>query len=806
MIVDAKIDYRAKRLILIQDQGLPDTLPAKRPYFYAIVPNCYKGLFLKLVETLQDKYAVEVEEDNKTPIVYTGTKYEPSNNFTVFRIIAVSPTQIPKISQAIMKLYKKLNIRKAADNVRYIVRNVVDYNIRFFDSIPAHYGFDTRVIHKIRQLKMLLLDVEVIESEPKLVSCYIYTPFEEFRKDDVISLKLPEQLDELQKLINRYSIITGFNLLGFDIPWLKRAGIRIDLTTKCVFDIALILNTYGAGFQVGSARSLLDVALVMKNEVGISDEEIELKRKGRKILKSQNWDEIVKYNINDIGLTVKIEDPFFAFAACTSAITQIPLSEIQVLSSGMVAEYFLLTFCERNGFVPEYRPTEVELKGERVWIIGEKRTFKNVLQVDVKTMYPAFVSYFKIDPTLVTEIGQKISKFDRKNGLGIVYSAVQLFIQYRKYTKQLAKQDKKFKFMDHAVKTILNALAYGVQGKKSGSAIMGNPYCPATIFYGTREAQFKTIDYLSTIGMSYKEDLLFKVIYSDTDSFFIAFNRKPTEDEIKDVVNKINEFLKQYGLEVDIEDVWDEMYIYSKKNYILKKGEKIVIKGSALKMLAKSRLPSCIDIIELLRLPSREDKIKYIQEQIMNCEIHELFIRTHMQIWRTIAKDIQSVKRDKKGQSKYIKVLTPWSEKPTVYLKKLTASQKHSVNNACLIKLLIDGNGIFELENYTAFDIVETFVLKTDDIGLKALPYELLIFDEKLYGVTLHDAKYVIVDGSEIKEIPAAYSPDMVKSRRPEIVQVKAKIQLKKLDIDEDTLRQAVLRYTIKKLEEYELI
>jgi DNA polymerase elongation subunit (family B) len=300
-------------------------------------------------------------------------------------------------------------------------------------------------------------------------------------------------------------------------------------------------------------------------------------------------------------LTAKLLNIFYPFVAAISSLTQIPSSEILTLPAGMIAEYFLLRFIELLGFAPEYRATMAKLEGERVWNIGEGQTFHNVVQVDVKMMYPSFVLHNYVDPSL--HVGG--NSFDRMAGIGVLFSAVRRLATIRELTKKLKKTNPLFEPIDKGIKAILNALAYGVQGKQSGLSIMGNPWCPSKIFYGTREAQFSAIEFLKKKG--------YRIVYSDTDSFFVSFDNKPGEEDVKKLLLDVNTFLSQYGLEADLEDIWDYMFIYSKKNYILRKGDKIVVKGSALRNLSKFYLPECINLHELLRIDDKEERKKYIR-------------------------------------------------------------------------------------------------------------------------------------------------------------------------------------------------
>lgn len=794
MIIDAKVNYKAGKLNLIYSDGRVEEVDLVKPYFYAIIPVTFVDVFTKLAETM----GIVSYRIDKLPILWNGWKYIVSPDHAVMKVEASSPNVIPRLANQVLRFNRKFDTRISAHNVRYVVRNCFDHDVKFFNSIPLYYGFDETVIRNIEKVNALIIDVEVINGEPKLASCYLYSPFTPIRKDDVITLELPSQLDELSRLIRSTPLIAGHNLLGFDLPVIERLGVTIDDTKKSIFDIVYTLNTFSQSFQIGSARSLLDLAIVLKSKAGITDEEISIKRLSRKILRSGDWEEIVKYNINDIVITAKIMDMIFPFIATLSAFTQIPLSECTSLPAGMIAEYFLLRFCELQGFVPEYTKVSVKLSGERVWLEAEEKEYRNILQADVKMMYPSFVYHNFIDPTLIEEDGKEV-KFNRKSGIGILYSAIKRLYVFREYTKKLKKQDKRFEAMDLGVKAIINALAYGVQGKQSGYSILGNPVTPAKIYYGTRDIQFKLIEYARERG--------YKPVYSDTDSIFIELGDRYSIDDAKKIVEDLNSFLKQYGLELDIEDVWEKFYVYRKKNYILRKGDKIIIKGSALLNLKKFYLPEAVSLHELLKLEDKRERLKYISEVIGSCDIHELFIRVSEQVWRLVGKEFQSLKRMREKMIEYLKVMTVWNERPVIYLKKIKTYQVYMPHTAPVLKLFQDGREIVDLHEYSAHDIVEINMLKLDKVRLPNIEGNILIYDDGFYSISVDNMWYILRTGGEEIEVPTDYALRNTFGFLPTLTKLKMKFKIKKVDnITEDVLRRVVLDYTKDVLREYNIV
>jgi len=1231
MIIDAKVDYKSKKLILIKADGTFEEKELIPPYFYVIVNPKEEKILRRVVGT--DETWVEL--DNKKAIVYKETGYEVDPLYTVYRIYTQSPSLVPQISE----MLQSLGFRIAGSNVRYVIRNCFDHDIRFFNTIPLYYGFDSDIMNKIRNVEGLIIDVEAIEGEPILASVYRYRPFEEIQKDDVEAIELPKDIDRLRMYIHKYSLIMGHNIIGFDIPVLNRAGLMIDTITKSFFDSSVVLSTYGHSLKVGSARSLLDVSIVLKDEAGITDEEIEIKRKVRGRIDRLSKEDLVKYNTNDVVLTAKLLNIFFPFVASVSALTQIPLSEVMTLPSGMVAEYYLLRFIELLGYVPEYRPTKAVLQGERVWLASEGVEYRNVLQTDVKMMYPSFVLNHFIDPTLYT--GN--DKFDRRKGIGVVYSAVKRLKTIRDMTKRLKKQNKLYEPVDHGVKSILNALAYGVQGKKSGLAILGNPWCPTKIFYGTREAQFNTIKYMlnkgykvvysdsvtgdtpivisidnkillipiemlfnelvrngakiirsekeylipnvkiyvaswkdgkvvwkpikalirhkvtkpiykirtkhgymevtqdhsivskdgrlirpvdiiekgieplavrhiplpsytehtgrieiniieSPVGQGmkldinrFKEDIIrysvfttrfnydgetldlrdylvkffekhfdiykvddtyiylrsrtkdtrivrvryryskkdgtlqslayilgyyigdgsatickqgssgikynfrfsssdvkrlerlkqilkmifpdyeptitgreeerilegkyryvdrtkhlqlgnkvavlffailagfgnykhvpnfiyivdddiklwflaglvgadgavtiyqgstyvnittknrllatgiclllalvgidffidhakdcftvwlrrkerkgFKMKYSvetneqfvydvdvedsdtfigdvglivfhNTDSFYIALegcrDDKECESTAEKIVNELNDFLKKYGLEVDVEGIWDRMYIYSKKNYILKKGDIVIVKGSALLNLDRFYTVEAVSIQELLKYDDKKEREKILKEMIDSAPLEDLFVRGHQQIWRLIGKDVQSWKRLGQRRERYMRVLTPWNEKPTLVLKKARGAQLLLPHSSPILTLFIEHGSEVDLSTLNPFNIVELRSLRVEgEVGRLKGRYRLgdiIVYTDSIYTIKVEGIKYGVRMGQNIKLFDMWYEGTFPDRPIGVLEFIKGALQMWKVKIDEDLFRKLVFLDMKKVLKQY---
>jgi len=739
MIVDLK--FTGKELVIIKDDGIDLKKPIE-PYFYIIHKKDFQ--LAKFLGKLDVKGVKRIEETNyKAVINIKGSRYEIDDNYVVKKVVCTSPNVVPSVANA----YMLSGFKASAFNIRYLARCSFDLDLHYFNSYPLYYGLDPKIMENISKLKILVIDVEAIENKPVLASCLYWSPLSEVNKDDVMHFKLPEQSDELQKILNKSYIILGHNVLGFDIPILRKNNFNINIMAKSVIDTSATLSSWGSSFWIGSARSLLDVAKAMAKNVGITREEIEIKERSRGKISKMSWEDLVKYNVNDVVITCKIANVVSSFLAVVSALTQIPISILQNLTAGLVAEYYLFHELEMKNIIPEYKKVIWKASHEKVYIERENLLVTNVGKYDIKMMYPTFVINYFVDPTLLKREGKKVDEieFDRKSGFGLIWSITKKMYEVRKMTKKLKKQNPAFESVDMGVKALINALAYGVQGKKSGYSIMGNEAVPEYIFLKTSEITFNVIKNLRKKG--------FRVVYGDTDSFFVYLeDRDPNE-----VLKALNEELAKYGLEADFEGTYQNAYFLKKKNYILV-GDDVIVKGGKIRIAMKFYLPRIIssNIIEIIKANYYERK-KVINELIDSANIEELFPLIAQQLWRLVGKDPQSVKKieTEKGK-KYVRVLTEWEDKPQILLKKCGISHwlmpSHSPLFNFMISLSTDRLMLHEYDAYFVLDALYLYIkhslfrIFSEFLSYKENERGIFYINDNLYLFRLKSVNYILRD------------------------------------------------------------
>jgi len=788
MIIDATVDYKLKKLILLDSNGNLHFLDPIFPYFYALFDSLDKArAWVRLYGRNQ---SIKIKYTDYRPVIMKGSKYVVEKNGVVLKIYTESPSDIPEINESL----RKLGVKTSGFNIRYIVRNCYDYNVRFTGTKPIFIGFDDNIVKNLSKITYGVVDVEAEGNKPIVASFYKKRLFNEIVKDDVETFILPKQGDELVKAIYSVPIIVGHNIKGYDFPLLQGAGYNLKLYPGFKLDTVEALNNYGSAFGVGAIRDLYSIARLLKDEANITDKELELKGKIKGEIRGLPLETIVEYNKNDVVITSKIADIILSFLLAVSGMFQIPVSEVVELPPGLIAEYTVFRDMELKGYIGEYRPVEASLRGERVYCSGNFREYTNILHLDIKAMYPSFVLAHNIDPTYHVEG----DIYDPALGEGFLIKVVKRLYDYRQFTKSMKKQDPRWKPIDSGLKAILNAMAYGFQAKQSGMALLGNPWCPSSIFYGTLKVQYDTISMLRQLG--------YKVVYGDTDSFFILLEDKKPEE----ITQKVNEILSKWGLEADIEEIWDYLFIYSKKNYIARKGDKILIKGGAIKSLFRGFLPECIDPYELFSINDKKERLEYIYSQIDKASLRELFIHSTQQVWRLIGKSIQDLKRHKEKMNEYLRVYTPWEEPRILYLKRIVPGHLTMYHSTPLLTLFIRMGEDISLELLTPYLVAETWFLRPEfpikNLAAKYGSFNALVYDDKIYVMKIQDIQYGIFTGKKLVYIKGQYNLKLPRFTRWFIKTVRIIGSYKPVSIDKDLLKNLVRQYTIRKLRDYRLI
>ena len=519
------------------------------PYFYI------KKTDLKKIDNLLKKY--KTEETNLTNF----------NEEKVIKISANIQAEINKLHQAI---HKKIDTYEA--DIKPHTRFLMDNNILGSIKIEGDYESSERIdrvynnpkITAIEQykpnLKIISIDLESDKKTGKLFCIGLYTENE--KKVFMITkhklkntIECKDEAECLEKFKTELikldpDIITGWNLINFDLVYLKELSIK----HKISFDIGrnnenIRLRIESDFFRTSSAdisgRQVLDTLNLIRDpfikeaptikhaefeSYTLEDVSQAILNSGKLIKGKSRHDEIEKlyeknttethqkladYNLLDCKLVYDILErtKIIDLAIERSQLTGLPLDRI----TGSIVAFdslYIRKARERKLVCPT---TKFGLKEERITggyvQSSNPGIYNNVLILDFKSLYPSIIKTFNIDPASYLEKKEKNAiespnKAYFKNQSGILPEIIATLHEAR----EKAKKEKR-ELASYAIKIIQNSF-FGV---------LANQNCR---FFNLKIANAITHfgQFIIKLTAQEIEKLGYKVIYQDTDSCFVETN------------------------------------------------------------------------------------------------------------------------------------------------------------------------------------------------------------------------------------------------------------------------------------------
>ena len=296
----------------------------------------------------------------------------------------------------------------------------------------------------------------------------------------------------------------------------------------------------------------------------------------------------------------------------------IPKTFQQIINTatGSQVDYFMMrSYLQRSLAIPKASEKE---PFEGAISIGNPGVYKDVFKVDVDSLYPSIMLEYNV---------YNPDKDPDRNFL----AAVKFFTDARLENKRLAAEtgDRFYNDMSNGQKIMINSF-YGFMG--APGLRFNYPEGAAKVTRVGREILTCAIDWCSRKG--------FALVNGDTDS--ISF----TDDGTGNMKQYLNEINALYPDLINWSDdgYYDSVIVVKAKNYLLKKGDEITIKGSALKATMKETALT-----------------SFLKESLTLLMDHRL-------------NDLQDLYLDKVDEIKYLKDITPWCSKKTITEAVLTGT------------------------------------------------------------------------------------------------------------------------------------
>jgi len=818
--------------LLILENGSTEKIRGHRPYFYVIYVGDREELearlsssigFMKAVSMLSisgGSVFADYEIIGEMKAVLKENGLWRKKTAWIAKVVCDSPSMVPLVAERLASRYGRCNEEwcLAAYNIRYPVRLGFDAGFRMYGFKPLYEGGDS---YSLDNFKGVVLDIEDLGDNRILVGLLPYRYGGEIDAGEASHFILPGQEDELDKELDKYTTIIGFNILGYDLPRLWRIYYHPRLVIGLHLDLHRVVEQYGYAMGIGAGKSLYAVAKALKDQAGITREELELKRRIGGRVRGLSLEEVCKYNANDLVLTAKLANVIGGFVLSVSMVTGIPPSMVSTLPGGLVAEYYWFRYWERRGVILGYDESRPNNKGSKVLVEDsvipclldfalsggieeglkvcidperepeKPKTYRNILHYDVKSMYPSFVLNNLLDPSSISSSDMPRSLYykiprirdldsllevvrSRNGGERILLEPLNHLYDFRLKIRSEKKKNPLLEPVDSALKSILNALAYGVVGKASGVAPCANSALAELIFHGTRAIEYEYFRKLAETT----SDHGCRPIYADTDSLFVSCESL-SEGARNGVERVLVEVLGRYGLVAELEDVYDRMVVARKKNYItFRDGAVKEVKGGSFVLLIKHYLPQTLELEEVFET-CLGDRLDY--------ECVEKLVREHLAsggppyyhaTWASlfISYGEKAKVKTRRGKSEYIRVNTGWTEPPTGLLKKLYPIGFHHPCMIPLLDLIVDlydaRRRMVEIESdfYEGMDIVESYGIpgwgSTSIVSRKICGdgCSLVWREGEYYCVCFRDSKWWLSIPSKPMLIPTRYDSRLASS------------------------------------------
>lgn len=458
-------------------------------------------------------------------------------------------------------------------------------------------------------------------------------------------------------------VIVGYNSNRFDWPYLlgraRSLKIRISVSRSGGEPAP---SVYGHYSVVGRANiDLYDFAedigeikiKTLENVadyLGVRSKDERTSIEGAFIYKY--WDDpakrptLLRYARDDVESTYGLAEKFLPFAIQLSSIVGLPLDQVGSASVGYRVEWHLMRQAHEFG---ELVPNRVERAYEtyRGAIVLRPRPgiHKNVAVLDFSSMYPNIMISKNISPDTYVPPGEDVGADQvnvapevghrfRRSPPGFYRRVLERLLEARRdirsRMKSLDPDSPEYRMLDErqkALKVIANA-TYGYCGWL-GARWYKREVAEATTAWG-RKLIRDTIGFARSIGLT--------VIYGDTDSIFVYYDRDRVEKLIGYVEDKL-------GFDIKIDKIYEKVFFTeAKKRYCgLLPDSRIEVVGlEAVRGdwtgLAKEVQEKVIEIV--LKEENPREAVSYVRKVIGDLKagripLHKLII------WKTLSKRLE---------------------------------------------------------------------------------------------------------------------------------------------------------------------
>ena len=569
---------------------------------------------------------------------------------TLLKVFANLPNLVPALREAVKSMKEVENVYEADIPFvrRYLIdKGIFPMTLTAAEGefIKSHSRVPVFMAEKISQSsedslaepRILSIDIETynpsnaieMEKNPILMIAFYGKNFrkvitwQRFRKtEDFIEFadNEAELLEKTREVINEFKpdIITGYFSDTFDWPYIKTRAEKNRVKLDMGADFSLLKTSLRSEATEISGISNLDIYKFIKRVVSrklktesnkLNDVATEILGEGKsKEVMVENlasdWDSgkhlelYCKYNLQDAKITYDLASHLLPNIIELVKIVGLPVSDVIGMGFSQLVEWYLLRREKEFDEIAPNKPEHGEMRRRLMQTYEGAFVYEptpglyhNIAIFDFRSLYPSIIASHNISPmTFECEHEQcrenpapveKANYWFCKKKKGFIPKIIEDLIKRRMRVKEIMKEAE-----DEKTKNLLDA-------RQESLKVLSNSFYGYLGFSAARWYSIESALSVTAYGRHYIKGVIekaeksgFSVLYSDTDSVFLALNKKTKEDALK-FKDSVNMELTEL-MELDYEEIYPaglfvaakgKAYGAKKKYALLSKEGFIKIKG-----------------------------------------------------------------------------------------------------------------------------------------------------------------------------------------------------------------------------------
>lgn len=642
--------------------------------------------------------------------------------------------------------YKYIKEYPTWEDFEAIKQNVYKYRLYTLynkaEALMVKDGYTYFKNMKVNDVSILSFDIETDGLSALRDDATVFLITNSYRKGDVIIRKTfnKEEYETVQDMIRDWcnwvmdinpSIVTGYNIVAFDIPYLQgmlakggeslvlgRDGSEIEIESRPREKRKDGSQSYTYHRVNIFGREVVDMFFVaIDYDIGRKYESYRLKsivqqegleKEGRQHYDAtkikDNWDipeereKIIRYAEEDADDPIKLFDLMIPSKFYLTPHIPKPFQIMTESASGSQLNAFMVRSYLQDGYSVAKADEAVPFEGAISF--GNPGIYRDVFKVDVASLYPSIMLHNKISP--------KTKDFNDN-----FLTTLQYFTSERLANKKKAKEtgDRYYKDLEQAQKVVINS-AYGFMGA-SGLNYNYPEGAAETTRHG-REIITQSVDWAQSKG--------FVISNCDTDSISFTTGSELNDQDRLDLLKELNSL---YPSMIHFEDdgYYKCLLVLKAKNYVMYDGNKMKLKGSSIKDQKKEKALS--EMLQLMLKTIIDDKLSTLPE-IYTRYIKEAMTPTDIKRWaqkKTVTKAVTNCEDSDESRKNERDVWEAIKDKSLqegdkVYVYPAVLSQeveiKHYKNGKTKEKVILT-TGLKTIEDWSGDHCVDKLVKRVVD-------------------------------------------------------------------------------------------